>query len=137
MRADLVAIWEALKGEKTEEALRANRFVQSSDALLAAFEGFAKSITTKGQDQTASLLTQAALRDAVHEKHPTHLLHLSVVSSGGQTIRKRSLVGSGIDYSGGVVVSYFLADITGKIISGGTEAKQSVNAKWWKGEWLG
>ena len=104
----------------------ANAAIQASDTLLAIIDSFSKSITDKLDNQTHSILVQAALREKIKQMNITHLLYLDVLSSGGQGIRKRSLWRSGIGYVGGAVVAYVLSNTNGNILAADTLSKLSV-----------
>ena len=63
------------------------------------------------------------LKGDANESH-THLLYLNVVSSGGEvSIRKFLWLTSGIVFLGGCVVTYVLADLSGKTLASGTLGK--------------
>jgi phosphate uptake regulator len=97
---------------------RANMEVLASDAIHTELGIFVKIITTADAAQPASKLAQAVFREKVHELGITHLLYLGVLSSGGESVTRRWLLGTGItSYMGGAVVSYVLSRVEGDVLA--------------------
>ena len=71
-----------------------------------------------GLRQPASKLAQAVFREKVHELKITHLLYLGVLSSGGESVTRKWLFGTGTtSYLGGAVISYVLSRIEGDVLA--------------------
>jgi hypothetical protein len=113
-----------LIGEIRQEAAwmdRATAEVLASDAIHAELGSFIKMITTAGPGQSGSKLAQAVFREKVHELGITHLLYLGVLASGGETVTRKWLLGSGtVCYMGGAVVSYVLSRVEGEVLASDT-----------------
>jgi hypothetical protein len=109
--------------EARQKALEgANKAVAESGNVGKAFGDFVTSVTSAPDDKAQPLLVQAALRDQIRKQGITHLLHLSVLSSGGEAITKKRLWGSGqTAYIGGSAVSYVLATSGGRVVSADTK----------------
>ena len=97
---------------------RANMEVLASDAIHTELGIFIKNITTADASQPASKLAQAVFREKVHELKITHLLYLGVLSSGGESVTRKWLFGTGTtSYLGGAVISYVLSRIEGDVLA--------------------
>jgi hypothetical protein len=97
---------------------RANMEVLASDAIHTELGTFVKDMTTAGEGQPTSKLAQAVFREKVHELGITHLLYLGVLSSGGESVTRKWLFGTGTtSYLGGAVVSYVLSRIEGDVLA--------------------
>jgi hypothetical protein len=97
---------------------RAHMEVLASDAIHTELGTFVKNITTADAAQPASKLAQAVFREKVHELGITHLLYLGVLSSGGESVTRKWIFGTGItSYLGGAVVSYVLSRIEGDVLA--------------------
>lgn len=109
-----------LAGEIRKEAAwldRATSEVLSSDALHAELGSFVKNITASETGQPGSRLARAVVREKVHELGITHLLYLDVLESGGESVTRKGLLGSGsVSYMGGAVVGYVLSRIEGEVL---------------------
>ena len=102
---------------KTKWLQDANKAVTDSDAVLTALESFLKAITTPDATQTFSKLSRAVLRDTIRGLGISHLLYLSVISSGGETItEKRFAQDSRFAYISGTVVNCVLSKTDGKVL---------------------
>jgi hypothetical protein len=102
----------------TEWLDRATMEVFASDAIHTELGTFIKNITTTEGVQPASKLAQAVFREKVHELGITHLLFLSVLSSGGESVTRKWFFGTGTtSYLGGAVVSYVLSRVEGEILA--------------------
>lgn len=110
-----------LKAEIRREAAwldRANMEVLASDAIHTELGTFVKNITLADAAQPASKLAQAVFREKVHELGITHLLYLGVLSSGGESVTRKWILGTGItSYLGGAVVSYMLSRVEGDVLA--------------------
>ena len=100
---------------------RANLAILDSDTIQGELTTFLTSVTSTGNAESISKLAQALLREKVRDLGITHLLYLGVVSSGGESITKKSIWRSGnISYIGGAVVTYVLSSINGDVLSSDT-----------------
>jgi hypothetical protein len=114
---EIATIKEEIKRE-TIWLDQANMEVLSSDAIHTDLGTFIKNITTTDAAQPASKLAQAVFREKVHELGITHLLHLGVLSSGGESVTRKWLFGTGTtSYMGGAVVSYVLSRVEGDVLA--------------------
>jgi hypothetical protein len=97
---------------------RANMEVLASDAIHMELGTFVKNITTTDTTQPASKLAQAVFREKVHELGITHLLYLGVLCSGGESVTRQWLFGTGTtSYMGGAVISYVLSRVEGEVLA--------------------
>jgi hypothetical protein len=112
---------DALKEEMKRETVwlnQANMEVLASDAIHAELGTFVKSVTAADAGQTASTLAQAVFREKVHELGITHLLYLEVLSSGGESVTRKWLLGTGTtSFMGGAVVSYVISRVEGEVLA--------------------
>jgi len=100
-----------------------------ADELIKNFDEFNKMLTTVSADKKYSPLVNAAIRSYFIEKKITHLLYLTVTSSGGQTVTSTGLLRrSKASFLGGGVFTFVLANCEGKIIA----ADSSVGASYVK-----
>jgi len=100
---------------------RAAMEVLASDAIHAELGSFVKIITMSDTGQPGSKLAQAVFREKVHELGITHLLYLGVLASGGESVTRKWLLGSGtVSYMGGAVVSYVLSRVEGEVLASDT-----------------
>jgi len=114
---EIANLKEAIKQE-TVWLDRANMEVLASDAIHTELGTFVKNITTPDTTQPASKLAQAVFREKVHELGITHLLYLGVLSSGGESVTRKWLFGTGTtSYMGGAVVSYVLSRVEGEMLA--------------------
>jgi hypothetical protein len=96
----------------------ANMEVLASDAIHTELGTFVKNMTMADAAQPASKLAQAVFREKVHELGITHLLYLGVLSSGGESVTRKWLFGTGTtSYLGGAVVSYVLSRVEGEVLA--------------------
>jgi hypothetical protein len=113
-----------LIGEIKREAVwldRATMEVLASDAIHAELGSFVKNITAANTGQPGSKLAQAVFREKVHDLGITHLLYLGVLASGGESVTRKWLLGSGtVSYMGGAVVSYVLSRVEGEVLASDT-----------------
>lgn len=113
---EIANLKEAIKQE-TVWLDRANMEVLASDAIHTELGTFVKNITTTDAIQPSSKLAQAVFREKVHELGITHLLYLGVLSSGGESVTRKWLFGTGTtSYMGGAVVSYVLSRVEGEVL---------------------
>lgn len=97
---------------------RANMEILASDAIHTELGTFVKNITTADAKQPASKLAQAVFREKVHELGITHLLYLGVLSSGGESVTRKWLFGTGTtSFLGGAVVGYVLSRVEGEVLA--------------------
>lgn len=97
---------------------RAKMEILASDAIHTEQGTLIKNITTADASQPASKLAQAVFREKVHELGITHLLYVGVLSSGGESVTRKWLFGTGTtSYMGGAVASYVLARVEGDILA--------------------
>jgi hypothetical protein len=107
----------------TEEAARvrewldrANPAILASDAIHTELGTFVKNITAENP-AGGSKLAQAVYREKVRDLGITHLLYLNVASSGGETVTRKWVWGSGdTSYFGGAVISYILSRVQGDVL---------------------
>lgn len=97
---------------------RANMEVLASDAIHTELGTFVRNITSTDAVQPASKLAQAVFREKVHELGITHLLYLGVLSSGGESVTRRWILGTGTtSYLGGAVAGYVLSRVEGDVLA--------------------
>jgi hypothetical protein len=110
-----------LKDEIKQETAwldRATMEVLASDAIHTELGTFVKNMIMADAAQPASKLAQAVFREKVHELGITHLLYLGVLSSGGESVTRKWIFGTGItSYLGGAVVSYVLSRVEGDVLA--------------------
>jgi hypothetical protein len=117
---DTVKLKDAIKLE-TSWLDRANMEVLASHAIHTELGSFIRMITTADSTQPASKLAQAVFREKVHELGITHLLYLGVLASGGESVVRKWLFGTGTtSYMGGAVVSYVLSRVEGEVLASDT-----------------
>ena len=92
-----------------------NRVVVDMESLSKSFGEFTKTISEPPNGDSQSLFEQAALRQHIRTQGITHLLFLTLLSSGGEAIGKQGFRASGSVYVGGGVFAYMLATIDGQI----------------------
>jgi hypothetical protein len=90
-------------------------------AVSKAFDAFLDStVTPQGGEQQTPALLLAMLRERIRERKVTHLLHLQIVSSGGETITRQNLFRRGrVTFLGGCVAAYSLANLRGELLAAG------------------
>jgi len=102
----------------TEWLDRANTEVLASDAIHTELGMFIRNITATDTTRPASKLAQAVFREKIHELGITHLLYLGVLSSGGESVTRKWLLGTGTtSYMGGAVVGYVLSRVEGEVLA--------------------
>lgn len=109
---------ELVSAGKLEQADldEANVALQSSSAVLTAFETFSKNITAQADGQH-SLLAQAVVREKIRDLKITHLLWLGNLSSGGEAITENHLIRDDkISFWDGTAASFALAKADGGMI---------------------
>jgi len=118
---------EELKAKKNTlykyESLKnsANTIYTESETIVKAFSEFTKSLTTVAEGSSYSPLVNASIRDYVERGKISHLLYLTVTSSGGQTITSTGVFRRGmVDYMGGGVFTCILTESNGKIVASDT-----------------
>lgn len=114
---EISRIREAIRDE-TGWLDRAMMEVLASDAIHAELGVLVKNITTGDPAQPASKLALAVFREKVHELGITHLLYIGVLTSGGESVTRKWILGTGTtSYLGGAVVSYVLSRVEGDILA--------------------
>ncbi len=114
---EIVALKEEIR-QGTTWLDRANMEVLSSDAIHTELGILVKNMTMTDAAQPVSRLAQAVFREKVHELGITHLLYLGVLSSGGASVTRKWLLGTGItSFLGGAVVSYVLSRVEGDVLA--------------------
>jgi hypothetical protein len=101
----------------------ANTLIVNSESLSKAFSVFADSATKATDEKTPPLLLKAAMRKYLRTSNITHLLNLKIVSSGGEAITmKRRLLfwENNASFIGGSVISYILAETSGRVVAADT-----------------
>jgi hypothetical protein len=107
-----------LKNDVTIQTAPAIEICTRADDMIKNFDEFNKTLTTAPTDKKYSPLISAVIRSYFKEKKITHLLYLTVTSSGGQTITSTGLFRrSKASFFGGGVFTFVLADCEGKIIA--------------------
>ncbi len=97
-----------------------------AETLIKGFDEFNQLITALPEGKSHSLLTAAAIQNHLNTQKITHLLYLTIASSGGDIIIGKGLFQSGrVRFLGGAVVSYVLAQSDGKIVAADTLAELS------------
>lgn len=97
---------------------RAYTEILATDAIHAELGIFIRNITTTDPAQPGSKLAQAIFREKIHELGITHLLYLNVLSSGGETLTRKWLLGTGtVSYLGGAVAGYVLSRVEGEVLA--------------------
>jgi len=100
---------------------RAAAEVLASDAIHAELGSYVRLITSADAGQPVSKLAQAVCREKVHELGITHLLYLGVPAAGGESVARRTVLGSGtVSYLGGAVVTYVLSRVEGEVLASDT-----------------
>jgi hypothetical protein len=99
---------------------RANQAVKDNDVILKSAGEFFKSVTAIETDQKQSRIGSAVLRDGIRRLGITHLLAITIPSSGGDTISERRFLRNSNKYLGGLVISYALATVKGEVLSADT-----------------
>ena len=95
---------------------RANPAILASDAIHTELGTFVRNITTETM-VGGSKLAQAVYREKIRDLGITHILFLRVISSGGESITRRGILGSGnTRHFGGAVVSYLLSRVQGDVL---------------------
>jgi len=107
-----------LKNDATVQTASTKEICTRADDLIKNFDEFNKMLTTVSADKKYSPLISAVIRSYFKEKKITHLLYLTVTSSGGQTITSTGLFRhSKASFLGGGVFTFVLTDCEGKIIA--------------------
>ncbi|WP_367344233.1 hypothetical protein [Methanomethylovorans sp.] len=99
----------------------AEKAVLQSESLMEAYDRISEVLLTAADGQNASPMATAISQEKILELQITHLLYAKIVSSGGEAITGKKMIGSGeTAYLGGSVVSYILAKVEGDIVAAGT-----------------
>lgn len=93
--------------------------IVETEAICKEFSSFYDKLTTISTDGK-SPFKKAVISDQIETLGITHFIYFKVMSAGGQSIKKRRLWKSSINYSGGCVVSYYVIDKTGEFIASDT-----------------
>ncbi len=89
------------------------------EQILTQTQQVTTTLTTSNEGATP--LAVAAHRQALIDQNVTHLLHVDVLSSGGEVISKKRLFRPvEMSYVGGVVISYVLAEVSGRVVAADT-----------------
>lgn len=117
---ELIAKQQELARLKAEQTVTETA-VQQSEALIAAGDETSKALTTVPEGQRHSPLAGAILREQLDALGITHLLYLSIVSSGGEAITSKRWFSSGrTTFLGGAAVVCILAQTDGAIVTADT-----------------
>lgn len=94
-----------------------------SENIITTCNNFVKSITSAPNENSQSLLVQAALRNYIREVGITHLLYLNIVSSGGEAVTIQTLwpCWRKVSFIGGSAFVYILAEKDGRVVLADTE----------------
>lgn len=98
------------------------------EAVIQRFDGFYRGLLTIPEGKTHSGLAQAIIQEQVQAKNITHVLFLSIGSNGGEAVVKRGLlsfINSRIQYLGGGVLNYVLANKEGAVIAADSLVERS------------
>lgn len=118
--AELASLADKYK-ETTDTALknlltRANQAVNDTGVILKSAGEFFRSVSVIETDQKQSRMGNAILRDGIRRLGITHLLAITIPSSGGDIISERRLIRNSNRYLGGLVISYALATVKGEVL---------------------
>ena len=118
--AELASLADKYK-ETTDTALknlltRANQAVNDTGVILKSAGEFFRSVSVIETDQKQSRMGSAILRDGIRRLGITHLLAITIPSSGGDIISERRFVRNSNRYLGGLVISYALATVKGEVL---------------------
>lgn len=109
-----------------EAALAANQsLIAIAIAAEVRVEGFVTTVITAPSAGGLPPLGQAVLREALHDGQPaiSHVLHVAVSSSGGETqIRRRRFFAPTVRYVGACTISVLLAAIDGTVVHAQSQA---------------
>ncbi len=95
--------------------------VLQSKCIIQTYDKSIEVLFTAPEGQNASPMAAAILQEKISQLQITHLLYTKIVSSGGEAITGKKMMGSGeTAYLGGSVVTYFLAQVGGDIVAAGT-----------------
>jgi hypothetical protein len=95
---------------------RANQAVNDSGLILKSAGEFFRSVSVIETDQKQSRMGSAILRDGIRRLGITHLLAITIPSSGGDIISERRFLRNSNKYLGGLVISYALATVKGEVL---------------------
>jgi len=108
---------------------KAKKEIEHTDAVLKLASEFFKNISTAKSGETSSKLGNALMREKIRRiggTGVTHLLSLVISSSGGDAITVRTFLSGSNKYVGGLVVSYVLSTIDGKVLAADTISRYAV-----------
>lgn len=105
---------------------RANQAVNDTEVILKSAGEFFRSVSVIGTGQKESRMGSAILRDGIRRLGITHLLAITIPSSGGDTISERRFLRNSNKYLGGLVISYALTTVRGEVLSADTVAYYGV-----------
>ena len=98
-------------GKDQEWLDTAGQATQDSDNVIAMLNLFLKTITTADNGQQYSRFSLAVLRDQIRKLKITHILYLTIASSGGETISQKSVLGKAkFSYLSGLTINWVLTD---------------------------
>jgi hypothetical protein len=107
-----------------EELAKASNAINNTDVILKSASEFIKAVTTIETGQTKSKMGNGLLRDKIRrlgdKNGITHLLSITIPSSGGDTITVRKFLNNSTKYLGGLVISFVLASVSGEILEANT-----------------
>lgn len=105
---------EKVKGDAEAALARA-------EVLVKAFDEFNKELNTAPTGKEVTHLALAATRKYLDDNGISHLLYVSIISAGAESIAGKGLFKSGqMAYLGGGLVTYALADELGQILDSDT-----------------
>ena len=119
---DMTLLREKIKTLTNKEEKEAHEKVfADSEALIKIFDDFGKVSTSITEGNNYSPLAAAVIQQYLKDEKITHLLYLAVISGGGEMVVGKGLFQWGkVSYLGGCVLTYILAERTGRIISADT-----------------
>ena len=111
--------------EKTEEQTKNDKIQKACKAVkdrISQFDAFYKNVVSVPDGGGYSPLACALIGEYLEDNKITHLLYLSVIGLGGETIIGKAQLREGTaTFLGGCGISYILAESGGRIVSAGTE----------------
>ncbi len=96
-------------GKDQEWLDTAAQAVQDSDNVIVMLNLFLKTITTADTGQQYSRFSLAVIREKIRQLKITHILYLTIASSGGETISQKSIFGKArFSYLSGLTLNWVL-----------------------------
>jgi hypothetical protein len=107
--------------DNKKQITEAEMACKKAEAIIKEFAEFNKALTSVPQGGGLSPIASAAIRQYLDKIGITHLLYVDVTSGGGEMVIGKGLFQWGrIGYLGGCVITYVLAECSGKIIAANT-----------------